>query len=58
MGFVLQACTTFNFLNAESRMVAGAFIPPKVMSLRGDDGDEKFKNENAYQVPENAFRLV
>lgn len=32
--FVLfQACTTFNFLNAESRMVAGAFIPPKKMKF-------------------------
>lgn len=24
-----QACTTFNFMNAESRFVAAAMIPPK-----------------------------
>lgn len=32
-----QACTTFNFLNAEGRVVAGAFIPPKMITIFDDD---------------------
>lgn len=32
-----QACTTFNFLNGEKRIVAGAFIPPTLMSVSEDD---------------------
>lgn len=28
-----SAVTTFNFLNAESRMVAGGFLPPKVFKF-------------------------
>lgn len=27
----LQACSTFNFLNAEGRLVAGAFLTPKLI---------------------------
>lgn len=30
-----QACTTFNFMNAESRFIAAALIPPK--KLRSND---------------------
>lgn len=32
-----QACATFNFLNAESRFIAGAIIPP--LSLRPSEED-------------------
>jgi NADH dehydrogenase [ubiquinone] 1 alpha subcomplex assembly factor 3 len=32
-----QACATFNFLNAEGRMVAGALIPPATLSVGEDD---------------------
>lgn len=32
-----SACATFNFLNAEQRMVAGAFIPP--ITLRVNEND-------------------
>lgn len=32
-----QACTTFNFLNGEGRMVAAAMIPPTLMSLNEND---------------------
>ncbi|XP_071440816.1 NADH dehydrogenase [ubiquinone] 1 alpha subcomplex assembly factor 3 [Hetaerina americana] len=31
------ACSTFNFLNAERRSVAGAFIPPRLYSVNEDD---------------------
>ena len=32
-----QACTTFNFLNAEKRMVAAALIPPCLLSVSESD---------------------
>ena len=32
-----QACATFNFLNAERRMVAAGLIPPTYMQLQGDE---------------------
>uniref|UniRef100_A0A2M4C1G6 NADH dehydrogenase [ubiquinone] 1 alpha subcomplex assembly factor 3 n=2 Tax=albitarsis series TaxID=58233 RepID=A0A2M4C1G6_9DIPT len=32
-----QACATFNFLNAENRVVAAALIPPITMRLTEDD---------------------
>lgn len=32
-----QACTTFNFLNGEGRMVAAALIPPRLMSISEND---------------------
>lgn len=32
-----QACSTFNFLNAEGRMVAGAMIPPATLNVSEDD---------------------
>ncbi|KAK7868391.1 hypothetical protein R5R35_013678 [Gryllus longicercus] len=32
-----QACTTFNFLNAERRYVAGALIPPNSLRVNEDD---------------------
>jgi NADH dehydrogenase [ubiquinone] 1 alpha subcomplex assembly factor 3 len=32
-----SACTTFNFLNAESRLVAAALIPPTTLSVNEDD---------------------
>lgn len=43
-----QACTTFNFLNHEGRVVAGALIPPKMINIYDDDlmlaqGDNRLK---------------
>lgn len=32
-----QACATFNFLNAEGRMVAAAMIPPNHIKINEDD---------------------
>jgi len=32
-----QACTTFNFLNAENRIVAGALIPPMHVKINEND---------------------
>lgn len=32
-----QACATFNFLNAEGRMVGGALLPPNHMSINEND---------------------
>lgn len=32
-----QACTTFNFLNHEGRVVAGAMIPPKMINIYDED---------------------
>ena len=32
-----QACTTFNFLNGEGRMVAAAIIPPVLLSVSESD---------------------
>lgn len=46
-----SACATFNFLNAEQRMVAGAFIPP--VSLRVNENDlmnAQRRNNNLYAV--------
>ena len=37
-----QACATFNFLNAERRMVAAGLIPPTYMQLQ-DDEDLPFR---------------
>lgn len=33
----VQACSTFNFLNAEGRCIAGAFIPPSNVTLYEDE---------------------
>jgi len=32
-----QACSTFNFLNAERRCIAGALIPPLTLRVTEDD---------------------
>lgn len=32
-----QACTTFNFLNGEKRMVAAAMLPPVLLSVSESD---------------------
>jgi NADH dehydrogenase [ubiquinone] 1 alpha subcomplex assembly factor 3 len=32
-----QACATFNFLNSESRYIAGALIPPLTLQPTDDD---------------------
>lgn len=46
-----SACATFNFLNAEQRMVAGAFIPPKQMRINENDMMEAQRRNNAlYEV--------
>ncbi|XP_055883925.1 NADH dehydrogenase [ubiquinone] 1 alpha subcomplex assembly factor 3-like isoform X1 [Biomphalaria glabrata] len=36
-----QACSTFNFLNAERRVVAAALIPPKVLTSPMDEAHQK-----------------
>lgn len=41
-----HACATFNFLNAESRNVAGALIPPKHFETTMDD---ELKSKLRYQ---------
>lgn len=35
--FLFQACTQFNLLAAEGRMVAAALVPPRSMKWREDD---------------------
>lgn len=32
-----QACSTFNFLNSEGRVVAGAMIPPRIIRVTEHD---------------------
>lgn len=32
-----QACTTFNFLNGEGRIVGGALLPPTLLSVSESD---------------------
>ncbi|GAB0087990.1 NADH dehydrogenase [Sergentomyia squamirostris] len=32
-----KACSTFNFLNSEGRVVAGALIPPRAVKITDDD---------------------
>lgn len=44
-----QACTTFNFLNHEGRVVGGALIPPKMVTVFEEDimlaqGDSRIKS--------------
>lgn len=50
-----QACSTFNFLNAERRIVAAAMIPPTYMNLDRDDEDLHIRarleaEENLYEL--------
>lgn len=35
--FSFQACTQFNYLNTDGRMVAAALIPPSHLPIRDDD---------------------
>lgn len=45
-----HACTTFNFLNAEGRNVAGALIPPTVFERTiNDDLQSKLRYQNLYE---------
>ncbi|RVE52248.1 hypothetical protein evm_003167 [Chilo suppressalis] len=45
-----HACSTFNFLNAEGRCVAGAFIPPLTVEMTADDLlQNKLHYNNLYQ---------
>lgn len=46
MGFVLQACTHFNLLQSEGRMVAAALLPPKGLTWREDDIFETLSFDN------------
>ncbi|EDW74788.1 uncharacterized protein Dwil_GK15710 [Drosophila willistoni] len=46
-----QACATFNFLNAESRMVACALIPPLHLSYNENDIlQTKLKHQQLYET--------
>lgn len=46
-----SACATFNFLNAEQRMVAGAFIPPATLRVNENDlMNTQLRNNELYEV--------
>lgn len=52
----LQACSTFNFLNAEQRMVAGAIIPPKKMSFNINDlAQSRDRAEQLYSIDDKSW---
>ena len=44
-----KACATFNFLNSESRCVAGALIPPTNI---------KFYDEDRFSIPRNGEKTA
>lgn len=46
-----QACTHFNYLNAEGRMVAAALCPPQITTIGEDD------IFNTYTFDSNLFTL-
>lgn len=50
-----QALATFNFLNAEKRYVAGAFIPPSY--IENLDDDDFFTNRELGKMPLNDTEL-
>lgn len=46
-----QACSTFNFLNAEGRYVAAALIPPQVIDSTDDDVlKSKMRYQSLYEI--------
>lgn len=45
-----QACATFNFLNAEGRMVAGAILPPIHVSINESDLMRTQIRHNLYKI--------
>lgn len=46
-----QACSTFNFLNAEGRYVAGALLPPEIIESTDDDLiKSKLRYQNLYET--------
>lgn len=50
-----KACSTFNFLNAESRMVAAALIPPRIIRLNENDMlQSKLRRRELYEVEDDA----
>lgn len=49
-----QACATFNFLNSEGRMVAGAMIPPNVLNINENDiARSKVRNSKLYEIEDD-----
>lgn len=46
------ACSTFNFLNSEGRMVAALLIPPLHLRINEDDLMERHKRHNLYELDE------
>ncbi|XP_017775130.1 PREDICTED: NADH dehydrogenase [ubiquinone] 1 alpha subcomplex assembly factor 3 [Nicrophorus vespilloides] len=51
-----QACSTFNFLNSESRHVAGAMIPPYTLRTTDDDTLlSKLRYQNLYEMNDIKF---
>lgn len=52
-----SACTTFNFLNAESRLVAAALIPPKKIKISDMDLiEQQIRHKQLYG--ENVDKLI
>lgn len=51
-----SACATFNFLNAEQRMVAGAFIPPATLRVNENDMmNTQRRNQQLYESTDPNF---
>lgn len=54
-----QACSTFNFLNAENRMVAALLIPPLHLRINEDDLMRRTDRGNYFKIEgddEDPFR--
>lgn len=45
-----KACSTFNFLNVEGRVVAGALIPPENFRVTEDDIYTARRNQKGYMA--------
>lgn len=45
-----QACATFNFLNAEGRMIAAAMIPPNHIKINEDDLMRRQSRQDLYTL--------
>lgn len=48
-----SACSTFNFLNAENRMVAALLIPPLHMTVNEDDLMRRTDRGNLFQIEDD-----
>ncbi len=52
-----KACSTFNFLNVEGRIVAGALIPPENIRFTEEDIYTARRNQKGY-LTEDANDLI